>query len=332
MVNIPWPLFLAMKILITGAAGFIGSNLCERLLANGHTVVGVDNFNDYYDVTLKRDRIKQIQQHQQVESFSLQELSLEDRPVIGELFENNNFDVVVNLAAQAGVRYSLENPASYIDSNLVAFGNILEGCRHSKVAHLVYASSSSVYGANDNFPFKESDRVDAPISLYAATKKANELMAHSYSHLYDMRCTGLRFFTVYGPWGRPDMAPFRFASRMLKGEAIPVYNQGNMIRDFTFIDDINEGVVRIAESQTGAQSKVYNIGRGEPVQLMDYIEQLSHHLGIEVKIDLLPMQDGDVPRTLADTSELQKDYDYKPSISSDEGNRRFARWYKAYYA
>ena len=332
MVNIPWPLFLAMKILITGAAGFIGSNLCERLLANGHTVVGVDNFNDYYDVTLKRDRIKQIQQHQQVESFSLQELSLEDRPVIAELFENNNFDVVVNLAAQAGVRYSLENPASYIDSNLVAFGNILEGCRHSKVAHLVYASSSSVYGANDNFPFKESDRVDAPISLYAATKKANELMAHSYSHLYDMRCTGLRFFTVYGPWGRPDMAPFRFASRMLKGEAIPVYNQGNMIRDFTFIDDINEGVVRIAESQTGAQNKVYNIGRGEPVQLMDYIEQLSHHLGVEVKIDMLPMQDGDVPRTLADTSELQKDYGYKPSISSDEGNRRFARWYKAYYA
>ena len=331
MVNIPWPLFLAMKILITGAAGFIGSNLCERLLANGHTVVGVDNFNDYYDVTLKRDRIKQIQQHQQVESFSLHELSLEDRPVIAELFEKNNFDVVVNLAAQAGVRYSLENPASYIDSNLVAFGNILEGCRHSKVAHLVYASSSSVYGANDNFPFKESDRVDAPISLYAATKKANELMAHSYSHLYDMRCTGLRFFTVYGPWGRPDMAPFRFASRMLKGEAIPVYNQGNMIRDFTFIDDINEGVVRIAESQIGAQNKVYNIGRGEPVQLMDYIEQLSHHLGVEVKIDMLPMQDGDVPRTLADTSELQKDYGYKPSISSDEGNRRFAQWYKAYY-
>ena len=320
-----------MKILITGAAGFIGSNLCERLLANGHSVVGVDNFNDYYDVTLKRDRIKQIQQHKQVENFSLQELSLEDRPVIAELFENNNFDVVVNLAAQAGVRYSLENPASYIDSNLVAFGNILEGCRHSKVAHLVYASSSSVYGANDNFPFKESDRVDAPISLYAATKKANELMAHSYSHLYDMRCTGLRFFTVYGPWGRPDMAPFRFASRMLKGEAIPVYNQGNMIRDFTFIDDINEGVVRIAESQTGAQNKVYNIGRGEPVQLMDYIEQLSHHLGVEVKIDMLPMQDGDVPRTLADTSELQKDYGYKPSISSDEGNRRFAQWYKAYY-
>ena len=321
-----------MKILITGAAGFIGSNLCERLLANGHSVVGVDNFNDYYDVTLKRDRIKQIQQHQQVENFSLQELSLEDRPVIAELFENNNFDVVINLAAQAGVRYSLENPASYIDSNLVAFGNILEGCRHSKVAHLVYASSSSVYGANDNFPFKESDRVDAPISLYAATKKANELMAHSYSHLYDMRCTGLRFFTVYGPWGRPDMAPFRFASRMLKGEAIPVYNQGNMIRDFTFIDDINEGVVRIAESQTGAQNKVYNIGRGEPVQLMDYIEQLSHHLGVEVKIDMLPMQDGDVPRTLADTTELQKDYDYKPSISSDEGNRRFAQWYKSYYS
>ena len=322
---------LFMKILVTGAAGFIGANLCERLLSNDHSVVGIDNFNDYYEVGLKRDRIKQIQQHEQRGNFSLLELSLEDRLAIAGVFQDNEFDVVVNLAAQAGVRYSLENPASYIDSNLVAFGNILEACRHNNVKHLVYASSSSVYGANDNFPFKESDRVDAPISLYAATKKANELMAHSYSHLYDLRCTGLRFFTVYGPWGRPDMAPFRFASRMLKGEAIPVYNQGNMIRDFTFIDDINEGVVRITESQTGAQNKVYNIGRGEPVQLMDYIHQLSHHLGVEVKIDLLPMQDGDVPRTLADTTELQADYGYAPSISSDEGNRRFADWFKAYY-
>ena len=321
-----------MQILVTGAAGFIGANLCERLLSNGHRIVGVDNFNDYYDVSLKRDRIKQLETHAQNESFSLHELSLEDRPTISTLFENHSFDVVVNLAAQAGVRYSLENPASYIDSNLVAFGNILEGCRHNKVSHLVYASSSSVYGQNDNFPFKENDRVDAPISLYAATKKANELMAHSYSHLYEMRCTGLRFFTVYGPWGRPDMAPFRFASRMLKGEAIPVYNQGNMIRDFTFIDDINEGVVRITESATGPQNKIYNIGRGEPVQLMDYIKQLSHYLGVEAKINFLPMQDGDVPRTLADTSELQKDYGYKPMISSDEGNRRFAEWYKAYYS
>ena len=321
-----------MQILVTGAAGFIGANLCERLLSNGHRIVGVDNFNDYYDVSLKRDRIKQLETHAQNENFSLHELSLEDRPTISTLFENHSFDVVVNLAAQAGVRYSLENPASYIDSNLVAFGNILEGCRHNKVSHLVYASSSSVYGQNDNFPFKENDRVDAPISLYAATKKANELMAHSYSHLYEMRCTGLRFFTVYGPWGRPDMAPFRFASRMLKGEAIPVYNQGNMIRDFTFIDDINEGVVRITESATGPQNKIYNIGRGEPVQLMDYIKQLSHYLGVEAKINFLPMQDGDVPRTLADTTELQRDYGYKPSISSDEGNRRFARWYKAYYS
>ena len=320
-----------MQILVTGAAGFIGANLCERLLSNGHRIVGVDNFNDYYDVSLKRDRIKQLETHAQNENFSLHELSLEDRPAISTLFENHSFDVVVNLAAQAGVRYSLENPASYIDSNLVAFGNILEGCRHNKVSHLVYASSSSVYGQNDNFPFKENDRVDAPISLYAATKKANELMAHSYSHLYEMRCTGLRFFTVYGPWGRPDMAPFRFASRMLKGEAIPVYNQGNMIRDFTFIDDINEGVVRITESATGPQNKIYNIGRGEPVQLMDYIKQLSHYLGVEAKINFLPMQDGDVPRTLADTTELQRDYGYKPSISSDDGNQRFAQWYKSYY-
>jgi len=320
-----------MKILVTGAAGFIGSDLSQRLLDKGHTVIGVDNFNDYYDVALKRDRVAQTLAHKNSESFSLKEFSLQDRSQTAALFTQESFDVVVHLAAQAGVRYSLENPASYIDSNLVAFGNILEGCRQAEVPHLVYASSSSVYGKNDDFPFRETDRVDGPISLYAATKKANELMAHSYAHLYGFRCTGLRFFTVYGPWGRPDMAPFRFASRMLKGEAIPVYNQGNMIRDFTYIEDINEGVVRIVESTQGDTFKVYNIGRGEPVQLMDYIEQLAKHLGVEPIINYLPMQDGDVPRTLADTTELQNDFGYQPSISTQEGNRRFANWYKKYY-
>ncbi|MBT8114545.1 MAG: NAD-dependent epimerase/dehydratase family protein, partial [Arenicella sp.] len=241
------------------------------------------------------------------------------------------FDVVVHLAAQAGVRYSLENPQAYIDSNLVGFGNILEACRQAETGHLVYASSSSVYGANKNFPFRETDRVDNPVSLYAATKKANELMAHSYAHLYGLRCTGLRFFTVYGPWGRPDMAPFRFASRMLKGEAIPVYNHGDMIRDFTYIDDITEGVVRVAESDGRGEYAIYNIGRGEPVQLMDFINLLGQQLGVAPKLDMLPMQDGDVPRTMADTSALQKEYAYQPTVSIEEGTRRFAEWYKAYY-
>ena len=256
-----------MQILVTGAAGFIGADLSQKLLSQGHTVTGVDNLNDYYDVALKRARLEQIRNHASSEKFSMHELDIEDRAAMIRLFEECQFDVVVNLAAQAGVRYSIENPQSYIDSNLVGFGNILEGCRQGNVAHLVYASSSSVYGANKNFPFSEHDRVDNPVSLYAATKKANELMAHSYAHLYNIRCTGLRFFTVYGPWGRPDMAPFRFALRMLRGEEIPVYNNGNMIRDFTYIDDITEGVVRITESQNSAdQYKVYNIGRGQQVQ------------------------------------------------------------------
>ncbi|NND82306.1 MAG: NAD-dependent epimerase/dehydratase family protein, partial [Gammaproteobacteria bacterium] len=223
-----------MRILVTGAAGFIGADLSAKLLALGHAVVGIDNFNDYYDVSLKRDRIKQLDS---AGDFELREVDLVDGPALAELFAKHQFEVVIHLAAQAGVRYSLENPQAYIDSNLVGFGNVLEACRQNEIKHLVYASSSSVYGANKNFPFKESDRVDNPVSLYAATKKANELMAHSYAHLYGMRCTGLRFFTVYGPWGRPDMAPFRFASRMLNGEKIPVYNQGDMIRDFTYIDD-----------------------------------------------------------------------------------------------
>lgn len=321
-----------MQILVTGAAGFIGADLSQKLLSRGHSVIGIDNFNDYYDVSLKRARLNEIRRHPSSEAFSMLEMDIVDRAAMASLFKENNFDVVVHLAAQAGVRYSIENPQSYIDSNLVGFGNILEGCRHSTVPHLVYASSSSVYGANKNFPFSESDRVDNPVSLYAATKKANELMAHSYVDLYGFRCTGLRFFTVYGPWGRPDMAPFRFASRMLKGEAIPVYNNGNMIRDFTYIDDITEGVVKVAESkQKDALYKVYNIGRGERVQLMEFIELMGKHLGVEAKLNMMPMQDGDVPRTMADTSELQKDFDYQPVVSIDQGVKQFADWYKAYY-
>lgn len=331
-----------MHILVTGAAGFIGADLSQKLLALGHSVVGIDNLNDYYDVSLKQARLAEISKHPQAANFTSLELDIVDRAAMVDLFEDRQFDVVANLAAQAGVRYSIENPQSYIDSNLVGFANVLEGCRQSKVGHLIYASSSSVYGANKNFPFSESDRVDNPVSLYAATKKANELMAHSYAHLYDMRCTGLRFFTVYGPWGRPDMAPFRFASRMLKGEAIPVYNNGDMIRDFTYIDDITDGVVKIAESFSGAEGskgssssknyKVYNIGRGEQVQLMEFIDYMSQHLGVEAKINMLPMQDGDVPRTMANTEELQKDFGYQPSVSVDQGVEKFAKWYKQYYS
>jgi len=325
-----------MQLLVTGAAGFIGADLSKKLIELGHKVVGLDNVNDYYDVSLKRARISDIEKSVAADNFTLAELDIVDRSAMATLFNDYRFDAVVHLAAQAGVRYSIDHPQSYIDSNLVGFGNILEGCRHSDVSHLVYASSSSVYGQNKNFPFGESDRVDNPVSLYAATKKANELMAHSYAHLYGLRCTGLRFFTVYGPWGRPDMAPFRFASRMLKGEAIPVYNQGNMIRDFTYIDDVTQGVVNVALSDNrnrsqGSLYNIYNIGRGEPVELMSFIELLARHLGVEAKLDMLPMQDGDVPRTMADSSALQRDFAYHPSISIDQGTKLFADWYKAYY-
>ena len=321
-----------MKVLVTGVAGFIGADLTSRLLAAGHQVVGVDNFNDYYTPELKRDRIAKVIGKHPTHNFKLLEGDVHDRPLMKDMFAKESFDTVVHLAAQAGVRYSLENPDSYIDSNLVGFGAILEGCRHSGVKHLVYASSSSVYGANKNFPFKETDRVDNPVSLYAATKKANELMAHSYSHLYGLACTGLRFFTVYGPWGRPDMAPFRFAERMLKGEPIPVYNNGEMIRDFTYIDDISEGVLRVTTSDTPAgQYEVYNIGRGQQVPLMDFIAAMSDSLGVEADINFMPMQDGDVPRTMADTSALKRDYGYSPRVSVEEGVERFAQWYKSYY-
>ena len=321
-----------MKVLVTGVAGFIGADLTSRLLAAGHQVVGVDNFNDYYTPELKRDRIAKVIGKHPTHNFKLLEGDVHDRPLMKDMFAKESFDTVVHLAAQAGVRYSLENPDSYIDSNLVGFGAILEGCRHSGVKHLVYASSSSVYGANKNFPFKETDRVDNPVSLYAATKKANELMAHSYSHLYGLACTGLRFFTVYGPWRRPDMAPFRFAERMLKGEPIPVYNNGEMIRDFTYIDDISEGVLRVTTSDTPAgRYEVYNIGRGQQVPLMDFIAAMSDSLGVEADINFMPMQDGDVPRTMADTSALKRDYGYSPRVSVEEGVERFAQWYKSYY-
>lgn len=323
-----------MHILITGAAGFIGADLSQKLLHQGHSIIGIDNFNDYYDVSLKEARVAEIQKNPKASNFQLLRLDIEDRNSMSSLFKQHHFDVVINLAAQAGVRYSLENPQAYIDSNLVGFGNILEGCRQTHVSHLIYASSSSVYGANKNFPFAESDRVDNPVSLYAATKKANELMAHSYAHLYGFRCTGLRFFTVYGPWGRPDMAPFRFASRMLKGEAIPVYNNGDMIRDFTYIDDITDGVVAVTNSTAKPEFenyKVYNIGRGQKVPLMEFIDSLSRHLGVSANINMMPMQDGDVPRTMAKTDELQADFAYAPSVSMDEGVKRFAHWYKEYF-
>lgn len=296
-------------------------------------MVGIDNFNDYYDVSLKRARLGEILAQKESDNFTMHEVDIVDRPVMSNLFSTQQFDVVIHLAAQAGVRYSIDNPQSYIDSNLVGFGNILEGCRQSEVPHLVFASSSSVYGENDNFPFKESDRVDHPVSLYAATKKANELMAHSYMNLYGFRCTGLRFFTVYGPWGRPDMAPFRFASRMLKGEAIPVYNHGNMIRDFTYIDDISNGVIKVAESEKGpSQYKIYNIGRGEQVPLMDFIHCLARNLNVGPNLNLLPMQDGDVPRTMADTSSLRAEFGYQPEFSLQQGVKRFAEWYRDYYS
>ena len=321
-----------MHILITGAAGFIGADLARKLLNQGHTIVGLDNFNDYYAVSLKHDRVLETKKHAKANAFSMLDMDIVDRQLMKDLFVAQQFDVVVHLAAQAGVRYSLENPESYIDSNLVGFANILEGCRQNHVKHLVYASSSSVYGANKNFPFKETDRVDNPVSLYAATKKANELMAHSYAQLYCLQCTGLRFFTVYGPWGRPDMAPFRFASRMLKGEPIPVYNNGDMIRDFTYIDDITEGVRLVVGSDNNAGGhEVLNIGRGQAVPLMEFIDALSSHLRVEARLNMMPMQDGDVPRTMADTEKLTSKYGYAPKVSVAEGVEKFVDWYKRYY-
>lgn len=331
-------------ILVTGAAGFIGFHLALQLLKDGNSVVGLDNVNDYYDVQLKRDRLERLRAFRE---FQLLQLDLEDRAGMETVFRQNGFSVVVHLAAQAGVRYSLSNPHSYVDSNLVGFLNILEGCRHSKVKHLVFASSSSVYGANTAMPFSVHQNVDHPVSLYAATKKANELMAHTYAHLYELPCTGLRFFTVYGPWGRPDMALFLFTRAMIEGRPIQVFNHGKMRRDFTYIDDIIEGVVRIMgvppqpdktwrgeapdPGTSYAPYRVYNIGNNHPVELMEFIGVIEECLGIEAKKEYLPMQSGDVPATYADIEDLARDFGFRPKTGIKEGIGRFIAWYREYY-
>jgi UDP-glucuronate 4-epimerase len=333
-----------MKILVTGAAGFIGSALALKLLERGDTVVGIDNLNDYYDVRLKQARLARLDHHR---GFSFTRLDIADRQAMRSLFEAGGFDAVMHLAAQAGVRYSIENPYAYVDANLAGFAHVLEGCRHARVGHLVFASSSSVYGANTRLPFTEHDNVDHPVSLYAATKKANELMAHSYAHLYGLPCTGLRFFTVYGPWGRPDMALFRFTERILAGRPIPVYNRGDMVRDFTYVDDIVEGVARIIRqpaqpnpswngsapdpATSSRPYRVYNIGNNQPVKLLRYIEVLEECLGTKAVLDLQPMQPGDVQATYADVSALDAAVGFHPATPVETGISRFVEWYRGYY-
>lgn len=321
-----------MKILVTGAAGFIGYHLSQKLLALGNHVYGIDNLNDYYDVSLKKDRLAQLLPQN---NFTFEYLDISNRQVVAELFTTYNFDCVINLAAQAGVRYSIDNPHAYVDSNLVGFTNILEGCRHSKIKHLLFASSSSVYGANAKVPFSVGDKVDRPVSLYAATKKANELMAHSYSHLYSIPMTGLRFFTVYGPWGRPDMAYFKFAKAIAQGQPIDVYNYGKMKRDFTYVDDIIEAIVRIIPHQPQVAKeqppyKVYNLGNNSPVELGEFIAAIETALGKPAKKNLLPMQPGDVVATYADVDELITDFDFKPTTSIQKGIEKFVDWYQQY--
>ena len=332
-----------MKYLVTGAAGFIGSVVVERLTAAGHQVVGIDNINDYYDVALKEARLDRIEHA----LFEFIKLDLADREGIKALFAQQQFDRVIHLGAQAGVRYSIENPLAYADSNLVGHVNILEGCRQNKVGHLIYASSSSVYGLNAKVPFSTNDSVDHPISLYAATKKSNELMAHTYSHLYDVPTTGLRFFTVYGPWGRPDMAPFIFTKKILEGETIDINNNGDMWRDFTYIDDIVEGVIRIADVEpvkdpswtvesgspatSSAPYAIYNIGHGSPISLMDFVKAIEDELGIEAKKNFREMQAGDVYQTYADTSDLFTAIGYTPAVTVKQGVAEFVKWYKAFY-
>jgi len=332
------------KVLITGAAGFIGFFLAKRLLADGIAVVGLDNLNDYYDPALKKSRLAQLSP---LRGFDFVQLDLADRKAVAELFTRHSFDAVVNLAAQAGVRYSLENPHSYVESNFVVFVNILEGCRHNGVKHLVFASSSSVYGGNTKMPFSVHDNVDHPVSLYAATKKANELMAHTYSHLYGLPATGLRFFTVYGPWGRPDMAYFLFTKAILAGQPIKVFNFGKMKRDFTYIDDIVEGVQRIIHRIPTADStwnreqpdpatsycpyRIYNIGNNQQEDLMHFIEVLEDCLGKKAEKEFLPMQNGDVPATYANVDDLVRDVGFKPTTTIEEGLRRFVEWYRGYF-
>lgn len=332
-----------MKILITGTAGFIGSHLSKKLISTGHEVVGIDNINDYYDVTIKEDRLKSIG----IENFTFYKINLEDDASMDEIFKNEKPQVVVNLAAQAGVRYSLENPRAYIDSNIVGFTNILECSRHHKVEHLIYASSSSVYGANTSKPFSTSDNIDHPLSLYAATKKSNELMAHTYSHLYNLPTTGLRFFTVYGPWGRPDMALFKFTKAIVNDEAIDVYNHGKMMRDFTYVDDIVEAISRLVQkpaqpnpewtgnnpdpSSSYAPYKIYNIGNNSPVRLMEFVEAIENKLGKVAKKNYMDLQPGDVPETYANVDDLFNNIDFKPETTIQDGVNNFVDWYLDYY-
>jgi len=333
-----------LRTLVTGAAGFIGMHCALRLLDRGDEVIGIDNLNDYYDVSLKQARLAKLSPK---ENFNFHKIDISDRDAMADLFASEQPDCVIHLAAQAGVRYSLTNPHAYIDANLQGFMNVLEGCRHHQIGHLVYASSSSVYGGNETIPFSEHDNVDHPLSLYAATKKANELMAHTYSHLYQLPTTGLRFFTVYGPWGRPDMALFLFADAMLKNNPIDVFNDGNMVRDFTFIDDIVEGVIRVLDkpatpdakfdalrpdpAKSTAPYRVFNIGNGNPTPLMDYIGALETALGVTARKNFMPMQPGDVPATSADTSELGKWVGFQPDTPVVDGVQKFADWYLAYY-
>ena len=333
-----------MKILVTGSAGFIGSALSIKLLDRDDQVIGIDNHNDYYDPALKKSRLSRHINHQNYNHINM---DIEDQKAVEELFNEHQFDGVVNLAAQAGVRYSIDNPLRYVKTNMVGFGHILEGCRYGNIAHLVYASSSSVYGSNTKIPFSVHDNVDHPISLYAASKKANELMAHTYSHLYNLPTTGLRFFTVYGPWDRPDMALQKFTKSILAGEKIQVFNYGKHQRDFTYIDDIVEGVIRVlnqpampnqtwdsSQPDPGSSSapwRIYNIGNNSPVELLDYIKAIEDALGIKADMELLPLQPGDVPDTYADVADLVRDFDYKPSITINQGVAKFIEWYKNYY-
>lgn len=333
-----------MKFLVTGAAGFIGFHVSQRLLAAGHQVVGIDNLNDYYDVSLKQAR---LDQNTQYPDFIFVKMDLADRQAISSIFAEHAFERVIHLGAQAGVRYSIENPHAYAEANLIGHLNILEGCRHHKIGHLLYASSSSVYGLNRKMPFSTDDSVDHPVSLYAATKKANELMSHTYSHLYQLPTTGLRFFTVYGPWGRPDMALFKFTRAMLAGEQIDVYNNGQMTRDFTYIDDIAEAIVRLQDvipqpddswtveagspASSSAPYRLYNIGNSQPTSLMTYIESLEKALGIEAKKNMLPMQPGDVLGTSADTQPLYQAINFRPQTSVEQGVQHFVEWYRRFY-
>ena len=336
-----------MKVLVTGVAGFIGSAIAEGLLQRGDEVVGIDNLNDYYDISLKKARLQRIVNAKNSAEFKFIKLDITHRKAMEALFAKEKFDAAINLAAQAGVRYSLENPLAYVESNITGFAHLLEGCRHHQVKHFVYASSSSIYGLNESMPFSVHDNVDHPVSLYAASKKSGELMAHSYSHLYGLATTGLRFFTVYGPWSRPDMAMLKFTQKMVAGEEIDVYNYGKHRRDFTYIDDIVKGVIRVLDrpakgnkhwdgrqpdpASSPAPWRIYNIGNQKPIKLIEYINAIEKHLGIKAKINLLPLQPGDVPDTYADVEDLIQDVDYCPSTPLDTGVKNFVRWYKDYY-